>query len=77
MRLRLAEAPALLAGPAVGALTLGARRAFEEDIDGVARTVLREAGGRRAKVKQLLRRKVEGDGLGNGALNGSEALYWR
>ncbi len=77
LRLRLAEAPALLAGPAVGAPTLGARRAFEEDIDAVARTVLREAGGRRAKAKQLLRRKVEGDGLGNGALNGSEALYWR
>jgi len=77
LRLRLAEAPALLTGPVIGAPTMGARQAFEEDIDAVARTVLQEAGGRRTRAKQLLRRKVEGDELGNGALNGSEALYWR
>jgi tetratricopeptide (TPR) repeat protein len=77
LRLRLAEAPALLNGPAAGAPTMGARQAFEEDIDGAARTVLLEAGGRRARAKQLLRRRVEGDGLANGRLNGSAALYWR
>lgn len=73
LRLRLAEAPALLTGPATGAPTMGARQAFEEDIDAAAGTVLQEAGGRRARAKQLLRRRIEG----NGALNGSEALYWR
>jgi tetratricopeptide (TPR) repeat protein len=77
LRLRLAEPPALLNGPVAGAPTMGARQAFEEDIDRAARTVLRQAGGRRAKAKQLLRRKVESDGLGDNGLNGSEALYWR
>ena len=77
LRLRLAEAPALLTGPVIGAPIMGARQAFEEDIDAAAGTVLHEAGGRRARAKQLLRRKVEGDGSGNGHLNGSEALYWR
>jgi tetratricopeptide (TPR) repeat protein len=77
VRLRLAEAPALLTGPVIGAPTMGARQAFEADIDAAARTVLHEAGGRRARAKQLLRRKVEGGSPGNGSLNGSEALYWR
>ena len=73
LRLRLAEAPALLTGPVIAAPTMGARQAFEGDIDAAAGTVLQEAGGRRARAKQLLRRRIEG----NDALNGSEALYWR
>jgi tetratricopeptide (TPR) repeat protein len=77
LRSRLAEAPAVLAGPVVSGPTMGARQAFEGDIDAAAGTVLREAGGRRARAKQLLRRKVEGNGAVNGKLNGSEALYWR
>ena len=36
-----------------------------------------EAGGHRAKAKDLLRRRVNGNGAGNGKLNGSEAAYWR
>jgi tetratricopeptide (TPR) repeat protein len=77
LRARLAEAPVVLAGPVISGPTMGARQAFEGDIDAAARTVLREAGGRRARAKQLLRRKVEGNGAANGKLNGSEALYWR
>ena len=77
LRLRLAEAPALLTGPVIGGPTMGARQAFEADIDAAATSVLPEAGGLRAKAKQLLRRKIEDNGSGHGALNGSETLYWR
>jgi tetratricopeptide (TPR) repeat protein len=39
--------------------------------------VLQEAGGRRAKAKELLRRRTNGNGAANGKLNGSEVGYWR
>ena len=37
LRLRLAEAPALVTGPVIGAPTMGARQAFEGDIDAAAK----------------------------------------
>jgi tetratricopeptide (TPR) repeat protein len=74
LRRRLAE-PAALLRPAIGGPTMGARQAFEGDIDAAAETVLAEAGGRRAKAKQLLRRKVD-NGAANGKLNG-QVGYWR
>jgi tetratricopeptide (TPR) repeat protein len=72
LRQRLAEPNDPFAGPATPAPTLGASAAFEADIEAAARTVLREAGGRRAKAKYLLRKRLSGNGL-----NGSEAAYWR
>ena len=56
---------------------MGASEAFEGDIEAAARTVLQEAGGHRAKAKQLLRRRMNGNGAANGKLNGSEVGYWR
>ena len=56
---------------------MGASEAFEGDIEAAARTVLQEAGGRRAKAKELLRRRTNGNGAANGKLNGSEVGYWR
>ena len=77
LRLRLSEPPILLANGAGGAPTMGASEAFEGDIEAAARTVLQEAGGRRAKAKELLRLRTNGHGAGNGKLNGSEVGYWR
>jgi tetratricopeptide (TPR) repeat protein len=76
LRLRLSE-PALFADGISGAPTMGASEAFEGDIEAAARTVLQEAGGHRAKAKELLRRRMNGSGPANGKLNGSEATYWR
>jgi hypothetical protein len=39
--------------------------------------VLAEAGGRQAGAKHLLRKRLRGNGAGNGKLNGSEVSYWR
>jgi tetratricopeptide (TPR) repeat protein len=72
LRMRLAEPREPFAGSAVAAPTLGASAAFEADIETAARTVLKEAGGHRARAKHLLRKK-----LGSNGLNGSEAAYWR
>jgi len=77
LRLRLSE-PAILGANGIGAApTMGASEAFEGDIEAAARTVLQEAGGHRAKAKELLRRRTNGHGAANGKLNGSEAGYWR
>ena len=77
LRLRLSE-PAILFANGIGAApTMGACEAFEGDIEAAARTVLQEAGGHRAKAKELLRRRTNGHGTANGKLNGSEAGYWR
>jgi tetratricopeptide (TPR) repeat protein len=56
---------------------MGASEAFEGDIEAAVRTMLQEAGGRRAKAKELLRQRTNGNGAANGKLNGSEASYWR
>ena len=72
LRTRLAEPREPFAGPSAAAPTLGASAAFEADIETAARTVLKEAGGHRARAKHLLRKKIGGNGL-----NGSEAAYWR
>lgn len=77
LRLRLSEPGALFAGATGGAPTMGASEAFEGDIDAVAKTVLQEAGGHRAKAKALLRRRMNGSSHGRAALNGSEVAYWR
>jgi tetratricopeptide (TPR) repeat protein len=77
LRIRLAEPASLFSDPANGAPTMGAGEAFEADIEAAAKTVLIEAGGQRAKAKELLRRRVYDNGTANGRLNGSEAAYWR
>ena len=78
LRSRLSEQPQLFEDHLNGAPTLGASLVFERDIEAAAATVLREAGGQRAKAKQLLRQRLSGGGAaGNGKLNGSEAGYWR
>ncbi len=76
LRVRLAE-PALFPYPGTVAPTMGAAVGFEHDIEAAARTVLLEAGGRRARAKDLLRRRINGHGGSPGALNGSEVGYWR
>jgi tetratricopeptide (TPR) repeat protein len=76
LRTRLAEQPALLADAPAGAPTIGAREAFEGDIEAAAASVLAEAGGRRGKAKQILRHRLNGHG-GASRLNGSEAGTWR
>ncbi len=73
LRRRLSETGALLADGIAGAPTMGASEAFEGDMQAAARTLLLDAGGRRAKAKELLRQRVDG----NVKLNGSEAGYWR
>lgn len=75
LRSRLAEEPAF-GGAHSFAPTLGAREAFEGDIDAAAASVLAEAGGRRGKAKQMLRHRLNGNGSRD-SLNGSEAVYWR
>jgi tetratricopeptide (TPR) repeat protein len=77
LRLRLAEPGGLFGEPAHGAPTMGAAEAFEADVDAAAKTVLSDAGGRRAKAKELLRRHLDGNGSGKAGLNGSQAAYWR
>jgi tetratricopeptide (TPR) repeat protein len=77
LRLRLSEPAILFADGISGAPTMGASEAFEGDIEVAARTVLQEAGGHRAKAKELLRQRTNGNGAANGKLNGSEASYWR
>ncbi len=72
LRQRLAEPREPFAEGAAAAPTLGASAVFEADIGAAARTVMVEAGGRRAKAKHLLRKHLNGNGL-----NGSEAGHWR
>lgn len=76
LRVRLSE-PALFANGVGSGPTMGASEAFEGDIEAAAKTVWQEAGGQRAKAKELLRRRMNGGGAANGHLNGSEAAYWR
>jgi len=73
LRSRLAEPRALFPELATAAPTMGASEAFEGDIEAAARTVLVEAGGERAKAKQILRKRVNG----GTHLNGSEVAAWR
>jgi tetratricopeptide (TPR) repeat protein len=77
LRRRLSEPVTLFAGGVGAAPTMGACEAFEGDIDAAARSVLAEAGGHRAKAKQLLRKRMNGHGAPDGKLNGSEVTYWR
>jgi tetratricopeptide (TPR) repeat protein len=77
LRQRLSEPASLFSNGINTAPTMGACEAFEGDIEAVARTILVEAGGHRAKAKQILRRKMNGHGAPNGKLNGSEVGYWR
>ena len=78
LRLRLSEPPQLFEDHLNGAPTVGARLAFEGDIEAAAASVLREAGGQRGKAKELLRKRIHDNGsAGTGKLNGSEAGYWR
>ena len=59
--------------------TMGVHGAIEADIEAAAETVLVEAGGHRAKAKQLLRRRLNGHALGDGhgRRNGGGVAYWR
>jgi tetratricopeptide (TPR) repeat protein len=77
LRQRLSEPASLFANGINTAPTMGASEAFEGDIEAVARTVLVEAGGHRAAAKQLLRKRMNGHGVPNGKLNGSEVGYLR
>jgi tetratricopeptide (TPR) repeat protein len=77
LRQRLSEPTSLFANGINTAPTMGACEAFEGDIEAVARTVLVEAGGHRAKAKQLLRQRMSGHGADSARLNGSEVSYWR
>jgi tetratricopeptide (TPR) repeat protein len=75
VRLRLEEPTVLFAEHAHPGPTLGAREIFERDIEAAASAILVESGGRRAKAKELLRQRVNGNGAVK--LNGSAALAWR
>jgi len=77
LRQRLSEPASLLVGGINAAPTMGASEAFEGDIEAAVKTVLVEAGGHRAKARQLLRKRMNGHGAANGNLNGSEVGYWR
>src|SRR5215831_2052980 len=77
LRQRLSEPTSLFADGINTAPTMGACEAFEGDIEAVARTVLVEAGGHRARARQLLRKRMRGHGAEDGQLNGSEVSYWR
>lgn len=76
LRVRLAE-PAEPFADAVAGPTVGAGEAFEADLEAAARTVLPEAGWQRAAARQLLRKRLNGRGAGNGSLNGAEVAQWR
>jgi tetratricopeptide (TPR) repeat protein len=73
LRRRLAEPAASLAASGAGGPTLGVADAFDADIEAAADIVFKEAGGRRAGAKHLLRKRLRTDAT----LNGSEASYWR
>jgi tetratricopeptide (TPR) repeat protein len=81
LRFRLSEPHSLFYDAAGAGPILGVSEAFERDIEAAARTVLIEAGGHRAKGKELLRGRLNGQG--NGAadhaagLNGSGVACWR
>lgn len=78
LRERLSEPPRLFDDHLNGAPTMGAREAFEGDIDAAANTILKETRGERRKARELLRRRVLADGsAGSGKLNGTEARMWR
>ncbi|MDX2204076.1 MAG: hypothetical protein NW223_15095 [Hyphomicrobiaceae bacterium] len=78
LRRRLSEPSQLFDDHLNGAPTLGAREAFESDIEAAAASVLREAGGERRKARDLLRERLARDGAGGkGTLNGTEARTWR
>jgi tetratricopeptide (TPR) repeat protein len=77
LRQRLYEPAALFANGLNTAPTMGACEAFEGDLEAVARTVLVEAGGHRAKARQLLRQRMNGEGADKAQRNGSEVNYWR
>src|SRR5215468_3504258 len=77
LRQRLSEPISLFANGVNTAPTMGACEAFEGDIEAVARTVLVEAGGHRAKARQLLRQRMNGGGADQAQLNGSEVSHWR
>jgi tetratricopeptide (TPR) repeat protein len=77
LRQRLYEPASLFANGINTAPTMGACEAFEGDLEAVARTVLVEAGGQRAKARQLLRQRMNGGGADKAQRNGSEVSYWR
>jgi len=72
LRQRLYEPAALFANGINTAPTMGACEAFEGDLEAVARTVLVEAGGHRAKARQLLRQRMNGGGADKAQRNGSQ-----
>jgi len=76
LRQRLWEPTSLFANGINTAPTMGACEAFEGDLEAVARTVLVEAGGRHAKAKQILLKRMSAERDDN-ALNGSEVSCWR
>jgi tetratricopeptide (TPR) repeat protein len=76
LHLRLAE-PAEPFAEAPAGPTVGAGEAFEADIEEAARTVLPEARWQRGAARQLLRKRLNGNGAGDSELNGSEAAQWR
>jgi len=59
--------------------TMGVDAVFESDIVAAAETVLVEAGGHRAKAKQLLRQRLNGHALadGPGRQDGGDVASWR
>ena len=77
-----APAPGRAGGPvADGARrrpTMGASEAFEGDIEAAARTVLQEAGGHRAKAKELLRRRMQRQRrAATASSTAARSAYWR
>jgi tetratricopeptide (TPR) repeat protein len=81
LRCRLSEPHSLFYDAARTGPILGVSEAFERDIEAAARTVLIEAGGHRAKGKELLRVRLNEDGdcaADDGAgFNGSGVACWR
>src|ERR1700680_4267377 len=81
LRIRLSEPFTLFSDPARAGPIMGASEGFEGDIEAAAHTVLIEAGGQRAKAKELLRKRLGGDAgcsANDGAsLNGSGVASWR
>src|SRR5262252_830025 len=76
LRYSLLDPSAWFVDPVRAGPIMGASEAFEDDIEAAARTVLLEAGGRRAKAKQLLRARASGNGSATHP-NGSGVAYWR
>jgi tetratricopeptide (TPR) repeat protein len=79
LRRRLSEPLSLFADPARSGPIIGAGEAFEKDLEAAAATVLLESGGHRARAKELLRKRLNGnaEAAGRASLNGSGAEYWR